>query len=389
MPGRDVASRRAGSPTTASTRWPARGSAAAGRAAQALAADPDAPPFFGRTDRDRGRTSPARRGVPHRPPARPRRCRRPGRDRLAGADLARVLPGTARRTGRASGCAAGSASTDGELDLLRGRAPRSRRGAGAGVGPAARGDRTPARRPDARHRRHHPARPGRAGAGRPRHLAVHPGRARHRQDGGRPAPRRLPALHLSRAAAPLRRAGRRPEPAPSCTTSRRCCPPSARAASSRRRWTSSWRTSPVAGRRAGRAGRPQGRCPDGRRAAPGRAEPHRQADRATSSRSSAPAATGSGRARLRRYVDDARRALGRGAALERRARAAADRSSPRTSGASARTPAGRPRTPRPPRWPARRRSGTSSTRSGRPWTHPALLARLYADAAFAGAARRC
>ena len=41
----------------------------------------------------------------------------------------------------------------------------------------------------------------------PGHLAVHPGGARHRQDRGRPAPGRLPALQLSGTAASLRRAG--------------------------------------------------------------------------------------------------------------------------------------------------------------------------------------
>ena len=84
--------------------------------------------------------------------------------------------------------------------------------AGPGVRPAARGDRAPARRADARHRRHHPARPGRPGPRRSRRLALHPGRAGHRQDRRRPAPRGVPALHLPRAAAPLRRAGRRAQP---------------------------------------------------------------------------------------------------------------------------------------------------------------------------------
>ena len=77
-------------------------------------------------------------------------------------------------------------------------------------------DRAAPRRADARHRRHHPARAGRAGPRRPRGLDLRAGRARHRQDRGRPAPGRVPALSAPRAAAPLRRADRRAEHARSC-----------------------------------------------------------------------------------------------------------------------------------------------------------------------------
>ena len=87
---------------------------------KALGSDPDAPPFFGRTDRDAA----ASRELPHRPAARPRRGWRPGRHRLARADRPGVLPRDARRPDGRHGCGAGSASTTGSLTSLRGRAPR-------------------------------------------------------------------------------------------------------------------------------------------------------------------------------------------------------------------------------------------------------------------------
>ena len=101
----------------------------------ALSADPDAPPFFGRTDRDaeRGR----RRGLAHRPAPRPRSAGRPGRDRLARADRAGVLPGhTVRPDGRAVAPAVRFPQR--RADLLRGRTPRSRRGVGPEIRSAAR-----------------------------------------------------------------------------------------------------------------------------------------------------------------------------------------------------------------------------------------------------------
>ena len=262
----------------------------------ALAADPDAPPFFGRTDRDaeapatgrRGRSTSAAGTSATRPATRSsstggRRSPRP---------FYRATPD--RPDGRAA--APPVRLPRRPADVLRGRAPRPRRGARAGLGPAARGDRASPRRPDARHRGDHPARPGRPGARRPGHVAVHPGRARHRQDRGRPAPRRVPALHLPRAAAALRRPGRRARTPPSCTTSPRCCRPSARAASSRPPWTS-W--SALAGRaadepadraRRSRATRGWPTC------CAGRVLSHiAQAGRGRRRRSSAPAATGSAR----------------------------------------------------------------------------------------------
>ena len=72
-------------------------------------------------------------------------------------------------------------------------------------------DRAAAVRPDARHRRHHPARPGRHRPGRSRADGVRAGRARHRQDRGRPAPGRLPAVRVRPAPEPRRRARHGPE----------------------------------------------------------------------------------------------------------------------------------------------------------------------------------
>ena len=74
-----------------------------------------------------------------------------------------------------------------------------------------------------------------------------------------------------------------------------------------------------------------------------------------------------------------RAGTGRRAALvDRRASGCGSRS-PRTSAASARTPAARRPMPRRPGWPARPRCGSSSTRSGRRSTAPAAARRLYAD----------
>ena len=61
--------------------------------------------------------------------------------------------------------------------------------------------------------------------------ARRPGRAGHRQDRRRPAPRGLPALHAPRAAGPQRPARSSAPPPRSCATSPTCCPPSARPAS--------------------------------------------------------------------------------------------------------------------------------------------------------------
>ena len=270
---------RSGSPTTAWTSWPARpGHACAPTRLAALAADPDAPPFFGRLDREPEHPGGAGRDLPPRPPARPRPGRRPGRARLAGAD--RHAPFYRATPDGPDGSAAPAPV---RLPRRRTVAPTrtsisttARRW--ACLGSAARGDRASPRRADARHRRHHPARPGPPRARRPRHLALRPGRAGHRQDRGRAAPRRLPALHLPRPAAPLRRARRRPERAPSCTTSSRCCPRSARTASRSRPSSGLLATEP---RRRGAAPlSPSSRAtPGGRTCCDARSSPRRQADR--------------------------------------------------------------------------------------------------------------
>ena len=111
------------------------------------------------------------------------------------------------------------------------RVARRHRGRGRiGVGLPARGARAPARGPDARHRRDDPVRPVPADHGRARRRARRPGRAGHRQDRGRAAPRVVAALHAPRAAAP--RARRRPEPDVHGLRRRTCCPRSARRRSS-------------------------------------------------------------------------------------------------------------------------------------------------------------
>ena len=94
-----------------------------------------------------------------------------------------------------------------------------------------RGDRAPARRADARHRRHDPARAGRDRPRRRRPDDLRAGRAGHRQDRGRPAPGGVAALRLPRPAGPLRRARRSVPTAPSSSTSAPCCRPSARSPS--------------------------------------------------------------------------------------------------------------------------------------------------------------
>ena len=119
-----------------------------------LADDPTIPLFFGRLDY-RGR-----RGLPHRPPARLRRGRRADGDRLAGAGQPAVLPG---QPDRADGRRAAPPVRlpAGPADGVRGRGPgRAASSRGALRDPRGR-DRAAARRADARHRRHHPARAGR------------------------------------------------------------------------------------------------------------------------------------------------------------------------------------------------------------------------------------
>ena len=124
--------------------------------AQSLVDDPTTALFFGRTRPRR------RRALVHRTPARRRRRRRPGRRRLAAPTSPAPSTGPRRPSRWASCCDAGSASSRGRHHRLRGRAPHR---PDARPRPQRRSSpreiERPARRPDARHRRHHPARAGR------------------------------------------------------------------------------------------------------------------------------------------------------------------------------------------------------------------------------------
>ncbi len=127
-----------------------------------------------------------------------------------------------------------------------------------------RGDRAPAHRADARHRRHDPARPGRHRPGRGRADRVRAGRAGHRQDRGRPAPGRVPAVRARAAAQPRRRARGRAERRRSSPTSRTCCPPSASSTSPSSRSPTCSRRCRCAAPDSDLAAPGQGRRPDGR-----------------------------------------------------------------------------------------------------------------------------
>ena len=112
--------------------------------------------------------------------------------------------GPARPSRWAWRCGAGSGSPAASSPPTRTRQfGRGRRRAPAGRRLASTilidGDRAAAVGPDARHRRHHPARPGRHRPRRRRADRLRAGRPRHRQDRGRPAPGRLPALRPRRA----------------------------------------------------------------------------------------------------------------------------------------------------------------------------------------------
>ena len=86
-------------------------------------------------------------------------------------------------------------------------------------------------RADERHRRDDPGRTGPDHPLRPRRHPRRAGRSRHRQDRGRAAPGRVPALHPPRRTRPPGRADRRTRTRRSCATSAGCCPGSARARS--------------------------------------------------------------------------------------------------------------------------------------------------------------
>ena len=220
--------------------------------AQSLVDMPDVPLFFGRIDYETGtvdetdRLYVGRRHVHdeqgyaarHRlagDAGRPLLPRHPGRPATgpAPAALRLLRRGRAdrvrrRTTGRSR--RAGRVGQPGRVEQ-RGGVPRRRR-------VPAGGDRTPAHRTDARHRRHHPARAGRPGPGAAAAVGLRPGRARYRQDGGRPAPR-SPTCSTPNASASAAVAWSSSGPtARSCRTSARFCPRSARSTSGRPPWTS-------------------------------------------------------------------------------------------------------------------------------------------------------
>ena len=95
-------------------------------------------------------------------------------------------------------------------------------------GRAARRARPRAHRPHARHRRHHPGRAGRSDPRRPHRRPRRRRRPRHRQDRGRAAPRRVPALHAPQAARRRRACCSSGRARSSCATSTRCSRRSAR-----------------------------------------------------------------------------------------------------------------------------------------------------------------
>ena len=138
-------------------------------------------------------------------------------------------------------------------------------------------------------------------------VALRAGRARHREDRGRAAPRRLPAVRVPRSAGPLRRAGGRAERQLLVLHRRRA----ARAGRDRRD-PGDRRLPGLQGERGdhprarpGTGGVDQGRRPDGRGAAPGGLGPSRRADRAPGGAPRRPPVAGR---RLPRRRDDHRAA---------------------------------------------------------------------------------
>ena len=141
-----------------------------------------------------------------------------------------------------------------------------------------RGDRAPARRPDARHRRHDPARAGRHRPRRRRPHAVRPGRARHRKDRRRPAPGRLSPVRAPGADAPGRRARHRAQRVVPRLHPRRAA--RARRGNVKQQTLDELLDAvPVKARDEPVAGAAQGRRPDGRGAAPRGLEPPARAVR--------------------------------------------------------------------------------------------------------------
>ena len=170
-----------------------------------LADDPTVPLFFGRVDYDDGEEFHIGRRHVSDPTGEPLVVdwRAPVSLPFYRASAAEPMGvGKRRRYGFQQG-----RLTAFEDEDLRGRA-RSGRGA---LGDPRGRDRAAARGPDARHRRHHPARAGRDRPLRAVAVGLRAGRPGHRQDGRRPAPRGVPPLRAPRAADPPGRAGGRAE----------------------------------------------------------------------------------------------------------------------------------------------------------------------------------
>ena len=135
------------------------------------------PLFFGRLDYDADAGRRPGRDPLHRPPARDRRVgRRADGDRLAGRHVAAVLPGPPGepmgvRRRRRFGFSHGRLTAYEDEDLAHAKAL-------GGIRHPRVGDRAAPDRPDARHRRHHPAGAGHHRPGRTEPVTLRAGRAR-------------------------------------------------------------------------------------------------------------------------------------------------------------------------------------------------------------------
>ena len=168
----------------------------------------------------------------HRTPSRARRAGRSDGGRLARRHLPRLLPRQPRRPdGRAA--AAPLRIRRRRTDGVRGRdvrdRPRHVRSCAGDQPDPDRGDRAAPRRPDARHRGHHPARSGRVGARRSRcdTICVQGGPGTGKTAVGLHRAAYLLYAHRAQLREPAGCSSSGPTP-PSCTTSSRCCRRSAR-----------------------------------------------------------------------------------------------------------------------------------------------------------------
>ena len=234
---------------------------------------------------------PHRRGggrtLVHRPAPRRGRRRHAGGRRLAGRRRHAVLPGDARRSVRPRPPAPLRVQRPRADRRLRGGLRRSRlaRRLGRRARPAARRARPGAHRPDARHRRDDPGRAGRDHPRAARDVPRRAGRSGHRQDRGRSAPRRVPALRAPRRASRAKACSSSARTRCSCATSARCCRRSARRRRRRRRSTVCSRCGSASSPRtpiAVAAVKGDARMADVDRARRGRRDPHpgRRRDRA-------------------------------------------------------------------------------------------------------------